>query len=161
MARPLLLLFLLLAAAAPAAAQQAIGVFGLWAAFRDGERCYAIAEPDQAGREGEGRAYAAVGFWPRRGLRGQAYFRLRRPKRPGSAVLLRIDQRTFQLRGGGIHAWAADPAADSEIVAEMRSGIEMSVETRSAGGALMRDLYRLRGAATAVDAAAIACARRR
>jgi hypothetical protein len=42
----------------------------------------------------------------------------------------------------------------------MRTGIEMSVETRSASGALVRDSYRLRGAATAIDAAAIACARR-
>jgi hypothetical protein len=37
----------------------------------------------------------------------------------------------------------------------------MSVETRSERGALIRDLYRLRGAATALDAAAIACAPRR
>ena len=43
----------------------------------------------------------------------------------------------------------------------MRTGIEMSVETRSTRGALVRDQYRLRGAATAMDAAAIACARRR
>jgi hypothetical protein len=153
-------LLLLLAGAAPAAAQQALGVFGLWGAFRAAERCYAIAEPDQEARAGEGRAFASIGFWPRRGLRGQAYFRLRQPKRPGSAVLLRIDGRIFQLRGGGADAWAADRTADGEIVTAMRTGIEMSVETRSAAGALIRDSYRLRGAATAIDAAAIACARR-
>ena len=85
-------------------------------------------------------------------------FRLSRAKREGSAVLLRIDDRTFQLRGGGADAWAADPAADAEIVSAMRTGIEMNVETRSASGALVRDSYRLRGAATAIDAAAIACA---
>ena len=45
-------------------------------------------------------------------------------------------------------------------MAAMRTGIEMIVETRSARGALMRDHYRLRGAATAMDAAAIACRRR-
>jgi hypothetical protein len=151
---------LLLAGAAPAAAQQPLGVYGLWGAFRTAERCYAIAEPDQEARPGDGRAYASIGFWPRRGGRGQAYFRLRQLKREGSAVLLRIDDRIFQLRGGGADAWAADPAADSEIVAAMRTGIEMSVETRSAGGALLRHVYRLRGAATAIDAAAIACARR-
>jgi len=153
-------LLLLLAGAAPAAAQQPLGVYGLWGAFRTADRCYAIAEPDGDAREGDGPAFASVGFWPQRGVRGQAYFRIRQAKRPGSAVLLRIDDRTFQLRGGGVDAWAADPAADAEIVAAMRTGIEMSVETRSAGGRLIRDVYRLRGAATAIDAAAIACARR-
>jgi hypothetical protein len=157
---PRRLLLLLLAGAAPAAAQQPVGVYGLWGAFRTAERCYAIAEPEGEARPGDGRAYASVGFWPRRGVRGQAYFRLRQAKRPGSAVLLRIDDRTFQLRGGGADAWAADPVADAEIVAAMRRGIEMNVETRSARGALLRDVYRLRGAATAIDAAAIACARR-
>jgi hypothetical protein len=154
------LLLLVLAGAAPAAAQQPLGVFGLWGAFRTADRCYAIAEPDQEARPGDGRVYASVGFWPQRGVRGQAYFRLRQAKRPGSAVLLRIDDRIFQLRGGGGDAWAADSAADAEIVAAMRTGLDMSVETRSARGTLIRDVYRLRGAATAIDAAAIACARR-
>jgi hypothetical protein len=157
---PRRLLMLLVAASAPAAAQQSLGIFGLWGAFRAPDRCYAIGEPDQQGRPEYAGAYASVAYWPQRGVRGQAYFRLRQPKRAGSAVLLRIDDRTFQLRGGGAEAWGADAAADAEIVAAMRTGIEMSLETRSAGGALLRDVYALRGAATAIDAAAIACARR-
>ena len=160
MIKPRRLVLLLLAGAAPAAAQQSLGVFGLWGAFRTEERCYALSEPDQESRPGDGRAYASVGYWPKRGVRGQAYFRLRQAKRAGSAVLLRIDDRTFLLRGGGADAWAADAPADAEIVQAMRTGIEMSVETRSAGGGLLRDVYKLRGAATAIDAAAIACARR-
>jgi hypothetical protein len=150
-----------LALVTPVAAQaQSLGIFGTWGAFRGPDRCYAIAEPFQASSPGDGRGFASVGYWPARSVGGQAFFRLSRAKREGSAVLLRIDDRTFQLRGGGGDAWAADPAADSEIVSAMRTGIEMNVETRSAGGALVRDSYRLRGAATAIDAAAIACARR-
>jgi hypothetical protein len=146
--------------AVPAEAQQqSIGIFGTWGAFREAGRCYAIAEPHQSPRPGDGRGFASVGYWPARAVRGQAFFRLSRTKREGSAVLLRIDDRTFQLRGGGGAAWPADPAADAEIVAAMRTGIEMSVETRSSRGAFVRDGYRLRGAATAIDAAAIACAR--
>jgi hypothetical protein len=159
MPRPWIAL-LLVGAAAPAAAQQALGVFGMWGAFRTAERCYAIAEPYQPPRAGDGRGFASVGYWPERAARGQAFFRLSRAKREGSALLLRIDDRIFQLRGGGADAWAADAAADAEIVAAMRTGIEMSVETRSASGSVVRDSYRLRGAATAIDAAAIACARR-
>lgn len=146
--------------AAPAAArQQSVGIFGLWGALVAGDRCQAVAEAvDQPVSRG-GRAYASVGFWKGRALQGQVYFRFARPKRSGSAILLRIDQRTFQLRGGGVNAWAADRSADAEIVGAMRTGVEMSVETRAENGALLRDVYRLRGAASAVDAAAIACVR--
>jgi hypothetical protein len=156
--RSFLLFFMALATAAEAQ-RQSLGIFGTWGAFRGQDRCYAIAEPYQTPRAGDGRGFASVGYWPGRAASGQAYFRLSRAKREGSAVLLRIDDRTFQLRGGGADAWADDPAADSELVSAMRTGIEMSVETRSATGALVRDSYRLRGAATAIDAAAIACAR--
>ncbi|HEX8216186.1 MAG TPA: hypothetical protein VF577_01860, partial [Allosphingosinicella sp.] len=131
-----------------------------WGAFRDNERCFAIAEPRQASAEEGERPFASVAWWPGRGLAGQLHVRLGREKRQGSAVLLRIDGRTFQLISGPRDAWAPDARADSEIVAAMRTGVELSVETRSARGLAMRDSYRLRGAATAIDAAAIACRRR-
>lgn len=148
--------------AGAAAAPQPLGVFEMWGAFRESGRCYAIAQPLRAPAASavEWEPFAAVGYWPRRGTGGQVHVRLSRQKRDGSAVLLRIDGRPFQLVGGGRDAWAPNAAADSEIMAAMRTGIAMSVETRSAGGALVRDHYRLRGAATAIDAAAIACARR-
>ena len=100
-----------------------------------------------------------MGYWPGRHIRAQVHFHFARPKRSGSAVLLRIDARTFQLIGGGAEGWAPDAAADAAIVTAMRTGVAMSVETRSQNGGLMRDDYPLRGAATAIDAAAIACAR--
>src|SRR5690349_13386957 len=133
---------LLLATAAPAAAApQSLGAFGGWGAFRDGGRCYAIAQPAQAGPGGQ--AFAAVGVWPGRG--SQLNIRLSRDKREGSAVLLRVDGRTFQLLAGGRDAWAPDPGADAEIQAAMRTGVDMVVETRAAGGLLIRDQYVLRG----------------
>jgi hypothetical protein len=76
-------------------------------------------------------------------------------------VLLRVDDRTFQLAGGGINAWAPSPQVDAEIVRAMRRGVGMSIETRSVRGARVREYYQLRGAATAIDAAAIGCAARR
>ncbi|HEY0412030.1 MAG TPA: hypothetical protein VGD66_02675 [Allosphingosinicella sp.] len=159
MVRRLLIAVIALGAAVPAAAQRSsLGVFGAWGGFREPGRCYAIAEAEGPQRSGE-RAFAAVSWWPARGVRGQLHFRFERPKRPGSAVLLRIDGRTFQLIGGGGDAWAPDARADAEIVAAMRTGIDMSVETRSGIGGLVRDSYRLRGAASAIDAAAIGCAR--
>ncbi len=157
--RRLVILFLCVALATPAAAQRRpLGTWSFWGAFRDNERCFAIAEPVE--RDQGARPFASVGWWPGRSLAGQIHVRLAEEKRPGSAVLLRIDGRSFQLVAGPRDAWAPDAGADAEIVAAMRTGIEMVVETRSARGALMRDTYRLRGAATAIDAAAIACRRR-
>jgi hypothetical protein len=154
------LILAVLVAASPAAAQpQPLGVFGDWGAFRDGARCYAIAQPEETFAAQGSQPFASVGQWPgRRG--GQLHIRLSREKRSGSAVLLRVDGRAFQLVGGGREAWAPDARADAEIQAAMRTGLALVVETRSTQGLIMRDLYRLRGAATAIDAAAIACARR-
>lgn len=154
----------ILGLAGPAlAGLQALGIFGQWGAFResDGSRCFAIAQPAGEARRLQWKPFASVAYWPGRNAHGQVQFRLSRMKRSGSVVLLRIDDRTFQLVGGGNNAWAPDPRADAEIVGAMRSGIDMTVETRSDRGALVRDNYQLRGAATAIDAAAIACARRR
>ncbi len=75
-------------------------------------------------------------------------------------MFARIDGRSFQLVGRGRDAWAPDARADAEIQAAMRTGLALVVETRSAEGLIVRDLYGLRGAATAIDAAALACARR-
>lgn len=135
-----------------------VGVYGLWAAFRDRARCYALAEPATTSAPGT-RPFASIGYWPRAGVRGQVHVRLSRESRPGSAVLLRIDGRTHQLNGRGWDAWAPDAVADAALVAAMRGGQAMSVETRSTRGALVRDQYRLRGAASAIDAAALACLR--
>lgn len=145
--------------AAPAWAQpRALGTYGLWGAFRDAERCYAIAQPSDSTHRGA-PAFASVGYWPRQRARGQLHFRLSREKRAASAVLLRIDGRSFQLVGRGADAWAPDARADADLVAAMRTGLVMTVETRSDRGGVVRDVYRLRGAPSAIDAAALACAR--
>jgi hypothetical protein len=153
--------FLLLVAGPVGAQPQSLGVFGQWAAFEKGQprTCYAIAAPFQSPQPRGWKPFVSVGYWPRASLRGQVHFRLSREKREGSAVLLRIADRTFQLLAGKSDAWAPDAEADALIIQAMRSGVDMSVETRAASGALVRDVYRLRGAATAIDAATIACAR--
>ena len=151
-------LFVAGSAASAAAQPGSLGTFGLWGAFQDGGRCYAIAEPVRQSVRGT-RPFASVGNWPGRGIRGQLHIRLSGEKRAESAVLLRIDGRSFQLVGQGWDAWAPDGRADAELVAAMRTGIAMTVETRSRRGGVIRDQYQLRGAATAIDAAALACLR--
>ena len=154
------LVSLLLLADSAAAQRSALGIFSGWGAFRDRApaRCFAIAEPTRSLKPEGWQPFASISYWPQAEARGQVHFRISRQKRTGSAVLLRIDGRTFQLVGGANNAWAPDSRADAEIVAAMRSGVAMSLETRSVRGARVRDVYELRGAATAIDAAAIACA---
>lgn len=153
--------FVTMALAAPALAQRVpLGIFNSWGAFRESARCFAIAEPTGARRD-DRRPFASVGYWPDRGGMSQFHVRLSREKRAGSAVLLRIDDNSFQLIAGANDAWAPDPRADAAIVAAIRVGLQMMVETRAANGARVRDRYGLRGAATAIDAAAVGCAPRK
>ena len=73
-------------------------------------------------------------------------------------MILRIGGRAFQLVAGANDAWAASARADAAIVAAMRRHVEMRVESRARNGAAIRDRYALRGAPSAIDAAAVACA---
>ena len=148
--------------AGPAAARDALGVYDGWGAFRDAAppRCFAIAEPVRKGHA-NWRPFAAVSHWPLQRIRGQVHVRLSREKRAGAAVTLGIDARRFPLVAGGADAWAPDPGTDAAIVAAMRSGRSMSISTVAANGAGFADTYMLKGAATAIDAAALGCARGR
>jgi len=156
------LVLALLIAASPADARDPLGVFESWGAFRDPSpaRCFAIAEPIGGQRNGKWRAFASVATWPGQGARNQLDIRLSRARDPRAKVTLSVGERRFELVAGTADAWAPDARADSAIVAALRSGRSLSVETVAAGGGPFADVYALRGAATAIDAAALACARR-
>lgn len=147
--------------AATAYAREPLGIFGHWGAFQDTKplRCYAIAEPDERRRGAGWSPFAAVSHWPGKGARNQLHIRLRKKKERGAPVTLRVDGRSFALVAGGADAWAPDPRSDAEIVAAIRGGTEMRVQTKGEDGRRLVDVYALRGAATAIDAAALACAR--
>jgi hypothetical protein len=142
-------------------ARENLGVFEAWAAFSDPRprRCFAIAEPERRGGGDGWRPFAAIGTWPARGVHAQLNIRLRRAKRPGAPVLLTIGGQRFALVAGGADAWARNAQDDAAIVAAIRQAPTMRVETRDGKGELMADRYMLRGAATAIDAAILSCAR--
>ncbi|MBO9621481.1 MAG: hypothetical protein J7500_02090 [Sphingomonas sp.] len=135
-----------------------LGIYEGWGAFRDPSplRCFAIARP--VGGRGEG--FASVATWPREGARSQIHIRLSRARAANARVTLSVGERRFELSGGAADAWAPDARTDRAIVTAMRDGRSMSVESVGANGAPFADTYALKGAATAIDAAAVGCAGR-
>jgi hypothetical protein len=165
--RPIAAALVMLVLAVPAAAKDSLGVFGDWGAFRDADvpRCYAIAAADEprggAQRTRDHAPFASIGTWPKRNLRGQVHIRLSRAMAASASISLSVGGQRFQLTGGGGDAWAADRQMDAAIVAAMRSAGAMSVSARDRAGNRFTDRYSLDGAATAMDAATVGCARLR
>jgi hypothetical protein len=141
-----------------AVGRQALGLYGSWGAFRDRApaRCYAIAAPRSRG--GDTAAFASVATWPGSGARNQLHVRLSRQRSPRARVTLSVGERRFELMAGPRDAWSPDIRTDRAIVVSLRGGRSMSVESVDARGRPFADTYRLGGAATAIDAAAVGCA---
>jgi hypothetical protein len=157
MIRLLALIAMLLAA--PLAARDSLGVFDGWAAFRDPKplRCYAIAK---AQGSPPAPAYATVSNWPERKVRGAVHLVLSRDVAEKAGVRLVVGDKRFTLVAKGRNAWAKDARDDAAIVAALRSAARMSVSASSAKGGGFTDRYALAGAATAIDAATVGCAKR-
>ncbi len=145
----------------PLAARDSLGLYASWGAFRDpvAPRCYAIAMAEPSTRERDYQPFAAVGTWPRRGVRNQLHVRLSRRLAPGARIVLTIGEARFTLSGGEGDAWAANPRDNAAIVAAMRSASSMRVNARDARGRGFANVWTLAGAASAMDAAMIGCAR--
>ena len=151
---------LVLLASSAMAARTSLGTFDGWGAFKDDNpaRCYAIAQPVR-GNGGKWRPFASVATWPQARVRGQVHIRLGREKLASAPVTLIIGDRRFNMVAGGADVWAPDPRIDAAIVAAMRSNPSMRIATRAATGTGFAETYALKGAATAMDAAALGCAR--
>lgn len=148
-------------AATAAQARDSLGIFATWGAFRDPAvpRCYAIATAEKiAGRKQEFQPYFTVGNWPARGIRGVVHVRLARRLATGSKVIVSFPEANFALQTGQADAWPTDQTVNAGIIAQMRSARSMVVIARGVDGRSFRDRYILNGAASAIDAAALACA---
>ncbi|WP_373491667.1 hypothetical protein [Parasphingorhabdus sp.] len=158
--------YILLALAAcvisgPVTAKDSLGIFSNWGAFRDPEipRCYAIAESEEITGKAERKSFASVGFWPKRSIRRQFHVRLSRDRSSNSRLIVSIAGRRFQLTASRSDGWSQDKRMDAAIIAAIRSATSMTVESVGRDGKPIVDAYRLRGAATAIDAASLGCSR--
>lgn len=149
--------------ATAAEARDALGVHGAWAAFSDDKprRCFAISEPDRAisPTDPQWRPYFSISHWPDKKISSQVHFRLSKPRRPGKPLRLTVGNARFGLVSAGAEAWAPDAATDSAILAALRESRRATVSGVARDGTAIRDGYLLDGAATAIDAARLACAR--
>ena len=148
--------------ATPVIAKDRLGVYQGWAAFRDAAapRCYAIAAPEESVGTATRKAYLAVGFWPKKGVTHQIYVRLSRERSSNSVITLSAGGRRFRLKGRGSSGWATDRRMDLGVIAAIRSATSLSVESIGRDGRSIVDAYSLRGAPSAIDAAALGCARK-
>jgi hypothetical protein len=155
------LLFATVLLAFPAAARTSLGTFDGWGAFRDERptRCFAIAEPYRRASS-KWRSFAAISSWPQSGARGQVQVRLGRALLAGAPVTLFLGGHRFAMAAGGADAWTPDLRVDAAVVAAMRNAQGFTVQARAATGRRFSESYALKGAATAIDAAALGCARR-
>jgi hypothetical protein len=148
------LLFVLLAAATAADAARILFAGGNWAAIDFGERCEARSKALWARPKTEPFA----GFAFDRTRQGQFYVHLSRPARAGATVMATIGTDPFLLGSGGQWAWSRGADQQAAMLDAARYRSAMRVEYRDSAGRRTVDHYALAGAATAIDAAAAACA---
>lgn len=142
------------------AAQNSLGVFSGWGAFENkaSGRCYAIAKAQPDPRQRERQPYMTVTSVPHQRIAGQIYWRLSRTPSKSAPVGVQIGPTYFRIAARGPDAWAQDATQDAAMNAALRGAEQLSVIYRDNKGRRFSDRYRLTGAATAIDAAALACA---
>ena len=149
--------FLLAAiAAAPAPAARILFAGGGWAAIDFGQRCEARSKALWA-RKGT-QPFTGFAFDAGGTRRGQFYVHLSRPARDGASVVATIGSQPFLLSGRGQWAWSRNAAQQRAMLTAARYGGALRIESRDNAGRGIVDRYGLGGAATAIDAAAAACA---
>lgn len=147
---------IVIAASSAAQGTRILFAGGQWAAIDFGTRCEARSKalwPRSGTKPFAGFAFDRAG--PRQ---GQFYVHLSRPPRAGASVIARIGSEPFLLVWRGQWAWSRSEGQQQALLEAARYGRSMRVETRDARGGRVADRYLLDGAATAIDAAAAACA---
>jgi len=129
---------------------------GGWAAIDFGAQCEARTKGLWAKTGTE--PYAGFTFEPGRARQGQFYVHLSRPARDGASAIATIGSQPFLLAGRGQWGWSRNAEQQRAIVNAARFGQGLRVESRDRRGRRILDHYALAGAASAIDAAAAACA---
>lgn len=157
----LLSIILLLGLAAPAVARgEVVFAGGAWAAIDRGTTCEALSRSQKVLPKDKVQPVAGFTFTPDHNRWGEFHARLSRMPRGDATVMLKVGEQSFLLATRGGWAWSRGPVQAEAIIATVRNGGWMSVESRDGSGVRFSDPYLLDGAPTAIDAAAARCANR-
>lgn len=133
---------------------------GAWAAIDRSGTCEALSRSQKVVPRDRGQPVAGLTFTADHRRWGEFHVRLSRMPRGDASVMLQIGDQPFLLATRGGWAWSRGPLQADAIIAAMRAGAAMRVESRDAAGVRFSDPYLLDGAPTAIDAAAARCALR-
>ena len=127
---------------------------GHWATLREGLTCEAASRSLGVVRKDRAPARASLSFDAGGPRHGQFAARLSRGPRTGATVMLHVGDQPFLLMAKGDMAWSRGPGQEQAIIAAMRKGGGMRIETRSPAGGRIVGRYSLGRAPLAIHAAA-------
>lgn len=133
---------------------------GAWAAIDRGAECEALSRSQKVVAKDKVQPVAGFTFTPDHRRWGEFHARLSRMPRGDATVMLKVGDQPFLLTTRGGWAWSTGPIQADAIIAAVRRGGWMQVESRDGSGSRFSDPYLLDGAPTAIDAAAARCALR-
>lgn len=133
---------------------------GAWAAIDRGQSCEALSRSQKVLPKDKIQPVAGFTFTPDHSRWGEFHARLSRMPRGDATVMLKVGDQPFLLVTRGGWTWSRGPVQAQAIIAAVRGGGWMSVESRDGAGQRFSDPYLLDGAPTAIDAAAARCANR-
>lgn len=155
-----LILALLMTASAAEARGSIVYAGGAWAAIDRGDTCEALSRSQKIAPKDKVQPVAGVSFTPDHRRWGEFHARLSRVPRADSSVMLQVGDQPFLLVARAGWAWSRGPLQAQAIIAALRDGTSMRIESRDEAGARFSDPYLLDGAPTAIDAAAARCSLR-
>jgi hypothetical protein len=144
----------------PLARGEVVFAGGAWAAIDRGSVCEALSRSQKVLPKDKVQPVAGFTFTPDHNRWGEFHARLSRLPRGDATVMLKVGDQPFLLVTRDGWAWSRGPVQSQAIVAAVRGGGWMQVQSRDGSGARFSDPYLLDGAPTAIDAAAARCALR-
>jgi hypothetical protein len=147
--------------AAPAVARgEVVFAGGAWVAIDRGATCEALSRSQKVLPKDKAQPVAGFTFTPDHKRWGEFHARLSRVPRGDATVMLKVGDQSFLLATRDGWAWSRGPVQAEAIIAAVRNGGWMSIESRDGAGVRFSDPYLLDGVPTAIDAAAARCANR-
>jgi invasion protein IalB len=143
-----------------------LGQFGDWGAYKatpnGKEVCFALSKPTKGVTDPPGRnrdpAYAFVSTRPAEKVKNEVSIIVGYPQKPGVEATATIDGSAhYAMYTQDDGAWVMNAAEEPQMVAAMRKGSELVVQSVSSHGTKTTDTYSLKGISDALDKVAAEC----